>query len=218
MSDSENILHAARESMIRQDLIGRGIDYPGLIEAFRITPRELFVPPELQDEAYADHPLPIGKGQTISQPYIVAYMIQQLAPLPGQRVLDVGSGSGFQAAILSRLCGHVYGVERIAELAERSIKTFCQLGITNVTICTGDGSVGLADEAPFDRIICGAAAPDVPQQWIDQLADGGRIVAPVGGEYIQELAIVEKFGGKVTRRSSCGVRFVKLIGLAGWPK
>ncbi|MBI5722834.1 MAG: protein-L-isoaspartate(D-aspartate) O-methyltransferase [Planctomycetes bacterium] len=217
MSDSEDILRTARQRMIRQDLAGRGINYPGLIEAFEAIPRELFIPPELRDQAYADHPIPIGKGQTISQPYIVAYMIQQLAPQPGQRVLDVGSGSGYQAAILSRLCGHVYGIERSEYLAERSIQTLCQLGITNATIRTGDGSLGLPDQAPFDRIICGAAAPDVPQQWIDQLAEGGRIVAPVGGQHVQELAIVEKLAGQIVRRPSCGVRFVRLIGRAAWP-
>lgn len=202
--------------MVADQLQARDIDDPGVLEAFMEIPRECFVPPERVHQAYEDCPLPIGLGQTISQPYIVALMVQELDVQPHHRVLDVGSGSGYQSAILARLAGHVYAAERLSELAERSLVTLGSLNFRNVTVATMDGSLGWPEEAPFDRIICGAASPDVPQTWIDQLADGGRIVLPVGGHDVQTLIAVDKRGDRILRRKICGVRFVKLIGQHGW--
>ena len=204
--------------MVETQLRSRGITLAGVLEAFCQVPRERFVPPERQHEAYHDCPLPIGFGQTISQPYIVALMIQELDVQPHHRVLEVGAGSGYQTALLGRLAAHVYAVERIEALTERAIGALACLDIANVTFRTGDGSLGWPEEAPFDRIICGAGAPDVPQAWIDQLAEGGRIVLPVGGHDMQVLLAVDKEADKVRRREFCDVRFVKLIGRQAWPE
>jgi protein-L-isoaspartate(D-aspartate) O-methyltransferase len=217
-STSEEKLRRARRAMVEDQLRARGITDAGILRAFEAIPRERFVPGDRLGQAYGDYPVPIGHGQTISQPYVVALMIRHLDPQPHHRVLDVGAGSGYQTAILAGLVRHVYAVERIAELTERAIGTLAGLNITNVTFCTQDGSVGLPSEAPFDGIICGAAAPDVPDCWIDQLADGGRIVAPTGGPYVQSLVVLKKHGDEVERRGICDVRFVKLIGEQGWPE
>ncbi len=206
-----------RSEMVARQLVARGIRHQGVLGAMAETPREMFVPPDRVDEAYEDRPVPIGLGQTISQPYIVALMVQELDPRAGQRVLDIGAGSGYQTAILARLVEHVYAMERFERLTERAMAALGAMNIRNVTICTGDGSVGWPEEAPFDRIICGAGAPDAPQAWIDQLADGGRIVVPTGGQDCQMLVRIEKTRGQVTRREICDVRFVKLIGREGWP-
>lgn len=203
--------------MVDKQLRARGIHDEAVLEAFAEVPRERFVPQDRRHEAYRDHPVPIGHGQTISQPYIVALMVQELAVEPHHRVLDVGAGSGYQTAILARLVAHVYAAERLNELTERAMDTLTALNVDNVTVCTLDASDGWPEEAPFDRIICGAAAPEVPAAWIDQIVDGGRIVAPVGGAYVQTLVAVDKHGGKVRRRAICDVRFVKLIGRDGWP-
>jgi protein-L-isoaspartate(D-aspartate) O-methyltransferase len=211
----ENLL-AARRKMVQQQLRARDIADEAVLAAFLDVPRERFVPDAYLADAYADYPLPIGHGQTISQPYVVALMVQELHPQPHHRVLDVGAGSGYQTAILARLVGHVYGVERIAALAERAAGTLAGLGLTNVTIRTGDGTLGWPEEAPFDGIICGAAAPEVPPSWIDQLADGGRIALPVGGSFSQVLTVLEKRGDQLQQHEVCGVRFVKLIGQEGW--
>jgi len=176
------------------------------------------MPAERSTEAYADHPVPIGHGQTISQPFVVALMIQELDPQPEHSVLDVGAGSGYQTALLARLVRHVYAIERIDELARQAMSALALLNVTNVSLRTGDGTVGWPEHAPFDRIICGAGAPDVPPAWIEQLVDGGRIVMPVGGLDSQTLVAVDKSRGKVLRRDICDVRFVKLIGQAGWPQ
>ncbi len=202
--------------MLRRHLHGRGIKNPRLLDAFAQVPREMFVPDEYRFQAYEDHPVPIGGGQTISQPYIVALMVQELDPRPDHRVLDVGSGSGYQTAILAKLAGHVYAVERLEQLAQRSIDILASLDIDNVSISTHDGTLGWPEEAPFDRIICGAAAPDVPRAWTEQLSEGGRIIMPVGGRFVQTLVAVDKKGGETTRRSICDVRFVKLLGKDGW--
>ena len=216
MAVAEEKLVVARRQMVASQLKGRGIDTPSVLEAFGAVPRERFLPREHRPEAYADLPVPIGQGQTISQPYIVALMVQALDPLPHHNVLDVGAGSGYQTAILARLARHVYALERIEEFTERAISVLGSLNVNNVTLCTRDGSLGWAAEAPFDRIICGAAAPDVPAAWIEQLADGGRIVVPVGGLEIQTLLVLDKRGDTVHRRELCEVRFVKLIGKQGW--
>ena len=204
-----------REKMINL-LRARGIRSQEILDAFRSVPRELFLPPEQAGRAYDDCPMPIGFGQTISQPYIVALMLQELDVRKHHRVLDVGAGSGYQTAILARLVAKVCALERIEDLTERAMGVLAGLGIANVTICTADGSVGWPEEAPFDRIICGAAGPDIPQAWIDQLVDGGVIVAPVGGEGVQKLVRVEKKGNVVRRDQLADVRFVRLIGKAGF--
>jgi protein-L-isoaspartate(D-aspartate) O-methyltransferase len=212
----EEKLLAARHNMVQKHLRQRSIRDEAVLAAFAEVPRERFVPAAHVAEAYADHPLPIGHCQTISQPYVVALMVQELRPQPHHRVLDVGAGSGYQTAILAKLVAHVYAIERIEALTERAIGALASLDLTNVTFCTGDGTLGLPAEAPFDGIICGAAAPSVPDSWIDQLADGGRIVTPTGGAYVQTLVVLEKRGGKIDRRELCDVRFVKLIGQQGW--
>lgn len=207
---------ARRRRMVEEHLRARGIDDSKLLSAFLAVPRERFVPASCLDEAYCDHPLPIGHGQTISQPLVVALMIRELRIEPHHRVLDVGAGSGYQTAILSRLASHVYAVERINELTERAIDTLAGIGADNVTVITADGTLGLPEEAPFDSIVCGAAGPDVPQSWLAQVADGGRIVLPVGGRGEQMLVVIQRTGETFTRREVCRVRFVKLIGQAGW--
>lgn len=204
--------------MVREQLQSRGIRQEKVLQAFLDVPRHLFVPPEQIEHAYEDTPLPIGHGQTISQPYIVALMVQELDASPEDYVLDVGAGSGYQTAILARLAKHVFAIERIAELAERAMVALASTNTNNVTIYNADGTLGWPEQAPFDRIICGAASPDVPASWIDQLADGGRIVVPTGGELTQTLIAIEKNDGSIRRRTICDVRFVKLIGQHGWPE
>ena len=202
--------------MLRQ-LRDRGITDPRVLEAFAATPREKFVPPQLLELAYDDRPLSIGYGQTISQPYVVALMLQELGVKPGERVLDVGAGSGYQAALLSRLGGEVVAVERIAELARQASSVLAELGRENVWVVVADGTTGYPPKAPYDRIICGAGGPDVPKTWTEQLADNGRIVMPVGSSDVQTLVAVDKSGQNLRRRELCQVRFVKLIGKEGWP-
>jgi len=216
MADSEEKLASCRRLMVDKHLRAREIRSDAVLAAFGAVPRERFIPPGHLAEAYADHPLPIGHGQTISQPYVVALMLQELGPEAHHRVLDVGAGSGYQTALLARMVAHVYAIERIAALAEHARAALAELNVTNVTFLTGDGSLGWPEEAPFDGIICGAAAPDLPESWTHQISDGGRIVLPVGGLWTQTLLVVEKIGGHLRRRTLCGVRFVKLIGEQGW--
>ena len=216
MPDDEEKLLAARMEMVAKQLQRRGIHHAGVLEAFGDVPREKFIPPARRPEAYADQPVPIGLGQTISQPYVTALMVQELDPQPAHRVLDVGMGSGYQAAILAQLVAHVYGIERLGELTEQAISALAAINVTNVTVYTGDGSLGWPEEAPFDGIICGAAAPEIPRPWIDQIRDGGRIIAPVGGADFQRIVLVERRGKKIRRRELCDVRFVKLIGKEAW--
>ena len=219
MVSQEGKLAAARNAMISVQLSGRGISHAGVLAAFAKVPRQRFVPPDQIDQAYADHPLPIGFGQTISQPYVVALMLGELDPSPEHRVLEIGAGSGYQTALLAEMVAHVYAIERIEQLTEKALGVLGGLNVSNVTLCTGDGSMGWPEEAPFDRIICGAASPDVPSTWVHQLAEGGKIVTPVGGPDVQQLLVAEKIGGDIpdsTRRRFCDVRFVKLIGKHGW--
>jgi len=217
MVNGEEKLADARREMVRSQLRARGIVNEQLLAAFQSTPRDRFVPADKVPQAYGDHPVPIGYGQTISQPLVVAMMIQELAPKRSHRILDVGAGSGYQTAILAALVKHVYAVERIAELSERAVAVMASINVSNVTLQTCDGSMGWPEEAPFDGVICGAGAPEVPVGWIDQLVDGGRIVMPIGATDDQSLVVVEKQGRRTTRREVCKVRFVKLIGQESWP-
>jgi protein-L-isoaspartate(D-aspartate) O-methyltransferase len=201
----------AREAMVRDSIEARGIRDPAVLQAMRATPRHLFVPQPLADMAYSDRPLPIGYGATISQPYIVALMTELLAPSASSRVLEIGSGSGYQAAILAQLAAHVYTIEIVPELAGSAAARLRSLGYRNVTVKQGDGYLGWADQAPFDRIILTAAPSEVPPTLIDQLARGGKLVAPVGPPFDQELVVLEKdAAGHMSRYMAGAVVFVQM--------
>jgi len=206
----------ARERMVEQQIARKGIRDESVLAAMRKVPRHLFVSPDFQTLAYADRPLRIGSGQTISQPYIVALMTELLAVQPEHRALDVGTGSGYQAAILGELAAEVHSIERHPELAEMAKTLLKKLGYANVTVHVGDGSQGLASKAPFDRIIVGAAAPSVPDALLEQLAEGGRLVIPVGGRFSQRLTVWEKQEGALKESRDSSVVFVPLIGEYGW--
>jgi protein-L-isoaspartate(D-aspartate) O-methyltransferase len=202
---------AARERMVETQLSRRDIRDPRVLDAMRAVPRHLFVPPDAVDDAYADHPVPIGFGQTISQPYIVAWMVEQLRLTPQSRVLEVGAGCGYQTDILARLAGEVFAVEIIDALTARARETLDYLGVTNVHLATRDGSLGWPQHAPFDAIVVAAAAPDVPPALVDQLADGGRLIVPVGGLEFQTLRLVRRHGTQITSDEMVDVRFVPLV-------
>lgn len=206
----------ALRRMVETQIASRGVKDERVLSAMRSVPRHLFVPEAYRDAAYSDCPLPIGRGQTISQPYIVAVMTELLALRPEDRVLEVGAGSGYQAAILARLARSVISIERISEVAEMARENLSRLGISNVKIVTGDGTTGYPDQAPYDAVLITAATPEVPPPLIDQLADGGRLVAPVGSRDLQELVRVTKRKDQVTREFFGGVVFVPLLGQYGW--
>jgi protein-L-isoaspartate(D-aspartate) O-methyltransferase len=182
----------------------------------REVPRHLFVPPEWRHEAYSDRPLPIGDDQTISQPYMVAIMTQNLALLGHEHVLEIGTGSGYQAAVLSRLAAYVSSIEYFAALADSARALLQPLGYTNVEVMVGDGGLGLPAQAPYDGIIVAAAAPHVPQPLLAQLAEGGRLVIPVGSATSQELFIITRRGDYYAQERSVPCRFVPLLGEEGW--
>jgi protein-L-isoaspartate(D-aspartate) O-methyltransferase len=192
---------AERDRMVREQIENRGIRDPDVLRAMRATPRHLFVPDAFRFEAYGDHPLPIGFGATISQPYIVALMTQLLSPEKEQRVLEIGTGSGYQAALLSQLVSRVYTIEIVPELAETARNTLETLGYSNVVVRQGDGYAGWPEQAPFDRIIVTAAPPDIPPALIAQLAPGGRLVAPVGPDWFQEVVVIDKKPDGTLQRS-----------------
>lgn len=204
--------------MIRDHLAGRGIHDPAVLAAMREVPREAFVGEEMQDFAYDDYPLPIAEGQTISQPYIVAYMTEALELSSTDRVLEIGTGSGYAAAVLSRIAGTVYSVERLAGLAQSARQRLEMLGYTNVVIHEGDGTLGWPEHAPYDAIVVTAGSPKVPKPLLEQLAIGGRLVIPVGPSLdLQILVRVRRVSEHDYRNEElCGVRFVPLIGAAGW--
>jgi protein-L-isoaspartate(D-aspartate) O-methyltransferase len=206
-----------RDRMIEEQLVGRGITDQGVLEAMRTVPRHLFVEDAMQAHAYGDFPLPIGSGQTISQPYIVALMTLALHLTGKDRILEIGTGSGYHAAILSRLCQKVYTVERIDGLVSRARKVFDKLRYYNIVSRIDDGTVGWPSEAPFDAIVVTAGGPRIPEPLLDQLADPGRLVMPVGGQLVQDLQLVEKREGILTLSTLEQVRFVDLIGAHGWP-
>jgi protein-L-isoaspartate(D-aspartate) O-methyltransferase len=207
-----------RAQMARKQLRWRGITDRRVLEVMGELPREQFVPPECQSDAYEDRPLPIGCDQTISQPYIVALMTQALRLAGGEVVLEVGTGSGYQTAVLAGLARHVYSVEKHPELAFLAQRTLKALNIANVEITVGDGSLGWAERAPFDAIMVTAAAPLMPQPLIEQLKPEGRIVIPLGSQYDQELEFWERAGGAWRIRRLAPVRFVPLVGEAGWTR
>lgn len=203
--------------MVRTQLVVRGIHHPQVLEAMRTVPREEFVPERLRQSAYEDEALPIGLGQTISQPYMVADMTEALDVQPAHKVLEIGTGSGYQTAVLCRLARTVCSVERLAELAQEALERLQRLGFHNVKLMVGDGSVGWAEQAPFDRILVTAGAPHVPGALLHQLSPGGRLVIPVGSGYEQVLNIVDKnAAGKISTHYSTPCRFVPLIGKEGF--
>lgn len=204
--------------MVEHQLRARGIEDERVLEAFMEVPREQFVPPSHRHNTYADRPLPIGGGQTISQPFVVGLMLQKLQLQPEDVVLDVGCGSGYQTALLSRLARHVYAIERIEELTEQARTRLADCDYTNITLKTGDGSLGWPEHAPYQGIICGAGSPDVPPAWIKQLDDGGNIVLPVGSEGAQQLVQITRHGDEILKKPFCDVRFVPLIGKQGWKR
>jgi len=206
----------ARQRMIERQIRRRGVRDPRVLDAMATIPRERFVPPAERTSTYDDHALPIDLGQTISQPYIVAYMTELLAVTPETKVLEIGTGSGYQTAVLARLARTVHTVERLDTLRERAARIFTELQAANIVLHAGDGSLGLPTFAPFDRIIVTAAAPRVPPPLLDQLADGGRLVIPVGGDAEQTIVLVIREGSRTIETPMLACRFVKLVGKEGW--
>ncbi len=202
--------------MVRDQLVARGIRDERVLAAFRKVRRELFIPDAAPDLAYEDHPISIGCSQTISQPYIVARTLECLAIKPADRALEIGTGSGYQTALLAELCREVDSIERIAELAEAARARLLEMGYANVEVRVADGTLGWPERAPYDAIVVSAAAPRIPQPLLDQLADGGRMVIPVGDLRGQDLVLAERKGRAVKTRSICGCVFVRLIGKEGW--
>ncbi len=207
-----------RELLVKEQLESRGITDPLVLDAMRSVHRELFVPAEFRDQAYEDRPLPIGHGQTISQPFIVAYMIEALRLKGGERILEVGAGAGYAAAVASKIAREVFAIERIGELAEIAKRNLAEAGCENVYVKHGDGTLGWPEKAPFDAILVSAGAPEVPQELVGQLGVGGRLVVPVGSNpRSQDLLRVTRTTATSTDQEDLGeVRFVPLIGEAGW--
>ncbi|WP_380874378.1 hypothetical protein ACFB49_47580 [Sphingomonas sp. DBB INV C78] len=201
-----------RRAMVDQQIIARGVSDPRVIHAMLTVPREAFVPEGWQAHAYNDGPLPIGADQTISQPYIVGLMIEAAAMQPGDRVLEIGAGSGYAAAVMSRIAGEVWAIERIPKLADRARRVLADLGCDNVMILDADGTAGLPERAPFQAIIVSAAAPTLPPALLEQLAPGGRLVAPLGGRFQQQLTVYSRTeDGSISAEDLGGVAFVPLI-------
>ncbi len=205
-----------RQDMVDKQIAARGITDAGVLAAMQKVPRHLFVSEALMDQAYNDFPLPIGEQQTISQPYIVAEMTQALYLKNSDRVLEIGTGSGYQAAVLAQIAYRVYTIERLHSLYSRSRKLFDQLGYHNIVMRYSDGTSGWKDESPFDAIIVTAGAPEIPVQLVNQLAVGGRMVIPVGNQYAQELIKLVRDEKGIHQTNLGGCRFVKLVGEHGW--
>jgi len=206
----------ARERMVKEQLIPRGIKDPRVLEAMRKVPRHLFVDEALQNQAYSDRPLLIGEKQTISQPYMVALMTEALELKGDEKVLEIGTGSGYQTAILAELAEKVYSIERLRSLSQKARKILDKLQYFNVVLKVGDGTLGWPEYAPFDAIIVTAGAPKVPEPLIEQLAEGGRLVIPVGDSYTQELLKIVKTPEGIEKKGLTICRFVDLIGKYGW--
>jgi len=216
MTISIDQLTVLRQTMIAAQLRARGIRDERVLAAMTKVPRHLFVPAEYQEQAYGDHPLPIGEGQTISQPYIVAYMLEVLALDGSEKVLEIGTGSAYQTALLAKLARQVYSVERIESLASEAAALLIRLGYTNVSVIVGDGSRGLPEYSPFDAIVVSAAVPVIPQPLLEQLREAGKMVVPVGPADAQVLKLVSKQQGRAAVTNLEGCRFVPLIGEQGY--
>lgn len=215
--DRESIKYARqREEMVRNQIEARGIKSPRVLAAFRQVPRHLFVSEALRDQAYGDYPLPIGEQQTISQPFIVAEMTQALDLGEDDRVLEIGTGSGYQAAILAQIVYRVYTIERKHSLYLQARNLFDKLHYHNIVMKYADGTKGWQDESPFDGIIVTAGAPQIPDMLIDQLGEGGRLVVPVGNQHTQELIKIFRDDQNIRQTNLGGCRFVKLVGKHGW--
>ena len=211
-------LEAAREQMLRKQLQRRGIHHQGVLAAMAKVSRERFIAPELRDEAYADRALAIDCSQTISQPYIVGLMTQALELSGPQKILEIGTGSGYQTAILAELARQVVSVERHALLSQQAGMILSELGYRNVTLLTGDGTLGCPDRSPFDRIIVTAAAAEYPPTLFEQLEEGGILVIPLGGRDYQTLQAIRKLAGRPQAMNLSACRFVPLVGAYGWPE
>ncbi len=209
--------HREAERMVAEQIAARGIRNPRVLAAMQQVPRHLFVPEAYRAEAYGDHPLPIGQGQTISQPFIVAYMTALLDLQGDEKVLEIGTGSGYQAAVLAHLAREVHTVERLPQLAAQAQARLEALGLDNVHVHVGDGTLGLPEYAPYDAILITAAAPEVPAPLLTQLAEGGRLVAPVGDRGYQHLERWTRRDGRLHREILEAVAFVPLVGEHGWP-
>lgn len=207
-----------RERMVQEQLRSRDIIDETLLAVMAEVPRHCFVDDAMRGRAYGDHPLPIGAGQTISQPYIVAFMTQALRLTGHEKVLEIGTGSGYQTAILCRLCSQVYTVERINSLLAGARKIFDQLRYYNIRSKLDDGTIGWPENGPYDAIIVTAGGPEIPEPLIEQLADPGRLIIPVGTQHVQELQLLEKKQGQVEVTNLASVRFVDLVGEYGWSK
>lgn len=207
-----------RNNMVSMQIKARGVTHSQVLHAMSVVPRHLFVLAAYQREAYADYPLPIGDDQTISQPYIVAVMTELLNPGPGDIILEIGTGSGYQAAVLATCGAQVISIERIESVAERAKENLQKAGISGVTIITGDGTSGYPEKAPYNGILVTAAAPEIPKPLIRELAEGGRLVAPVGDRNVQELVRATRLNNEIFTELFGAVRFVPLIGEYGWKK
>jgi len=207
-----------RERMVDEQLVARGVADPRVLDSMKRVPRHLFLEEALRDRAYGDHPLPIGDGQTISQPFIVGRMTELLGLTGREKVLEIGTGSGYQAAVLGELAARVCTIERLPRLATRARQTLEALGYRNVWVRTANGTLGWPDEAPFDRILVAAGGPSVPPPLFEQLAEGGRMVIPVGDAAGQVLKVVEKVRGEMRTSEHAACVFVKLVGKYAWER
>ena len=205
-----------RNRMVEEQLVARGIKDERVLSVFRKVPRHRFIEAALESRAYEDYPLSIGSGQTISQPYIVALMTERLSLKGGEKVLEIGTGSGYQTAILAELSAEVYSLERISSLAERAGERLNEMGYANVKIAVGDGTLGWPEYSPYERVLVTAGSPDIPQPLIEQLSGKGRLVIPVGGSFSQMLRVVEKVDKGLKETDVCGCVFVPLVGKFGW--
>lgn len=216
MSAEFDLYVALREKMVREQIVARGIKNQQVIDAFRKVPRHKFLDSKFLNEAYNDHPLPLTQGQTISQPYIVALMTELLELYGDEKVLEIGTGSGYQTAILAELADAVHSVERLPELSQSAGQILQELGYKNIQLHVGDGSKGWPEQVPYDRIIVTASAPNIPQPLIDQLKENGKIVIPLGSNFGQDLVVGEKHKGELKLFNYGKVVFVPLIGAFGW--
>ena len=205
-----------RKRMIEEQLLPRGITDGKVLAAIGKIPRHFFIPGKSLETAYGDYPVPVGEGQTISQPYMVALMTQCLELKGGERVLEIGTGSGYQAAILAEIAKEVYSVERFDSLAQKAQALLDELSYKNIKIKVGDGTEGWSEFAKYEGIIVTAGTPSIPEPLVEQLAEGGRLVVPVGGAFSQELILVRKTAGEISQEEICGCTFVPLVGKYGW--